>query len=279
MIGGGDSAMEDAIFISKFADDLTVVNRRDEFRASKIMQERAAEQPNIEFRTPYVAEEFVAGEDGKLDQVRLRNVETGEIEDFDADGAFVAIGHIPKSEIVAGPGRHRRGGLHPHRGRLDQDQPGRRLRRRRRRRPHLPPGGHRGRHRLHGRPRRRVVPARHAALARGALAARRRAGRDRPDAGQPSRPASGRRRSAMPSGVSTSTGSPTSASRRARPIGDSAESRPAERSASVEPTRVQVLTLPLPSSSTSAVRPKREAVAGRRRPRRRRRCGAARAAA
>ena len=102
VIGGGDSAMEDAIFISKFASELTIVNRRDEFRASKIMLDRAAEQPNIEFKTPFVAEEFVAGEDGKLDHVRLRNAETGETEDLDTDGAFVAIGHIPKSEIVAG---------------------------------------------------------------------------------------------------------------------------------------------------------------------------------
>ena len=102
VIGGGDSAMEDAIFISKFANELTIVNRRDEFRASKIMHDRAAEQPNIKFKTPFVAEEFVAGEDGKLDHVRLRNVETDETEDFAADGAFVAIGHIPKSEIVSG---------------------------------------------------------------------------------------------------------------------------------------------------------------------------------
>jgi len=102
VIGGGDSAMEDAIFISKFAKDLTVVNRRDEFRASKIMHGRAAEQPNIEFKTPFVPEEFVAGDDGKLDHVRLRNVDTGETEDLETDGAFVAIGHIPKSEIVEG---------------------------------------------------------------------------------------------------------------------------------------------------------------------------------
>jgi thioredoxin reductase (NADPH) len=102
VIGGGDSAMEDAIFISKFASDLTVVNRRDEFRASKIMLERAQEQPNISFKTPYVPEEFVAGEGGRLDHVRLRNVETAETEDFDTEGAFVAIGHIPRSEVVAG---------------------------------------------------------------------------------------------------------------------------------------------------------------------------------
>jgi thioredoxin reductase (NADPH) len=100
VIGGGDSAMEDSIFISKYASELTVVNRRDEFRASKIMQERARERDNISFKTPFVAEEFVAGEDGKLGHVRLRNVESGETEDFVTDGAFVAIGHIPKSEIV-----------------------------------------------------------------------------------------------------------------------------------------------------------------------------------
>jgi thioredoxin reductase (NADPH) len=101
VIGGGDSAMEDAIFISKFASDLTVVNRRDEFRASKIMLDRTKEQANIEFKTPYVPEEFAAGDNGRLGHVRLRNLETGESEDFDTDGAFVAIGHIPKSEIVA----------------------------------------------------------------------------------------------------------------------------------------------------------------------------------
>jgi thioredoxin reductase (NADPH) len=100
VIGGGDSAMEDSIFISKFASDLTVVNRRDEFRASQIMEDRAREQDNIDFKTPYVVEEFVASDKGRLDHVRLRNVETGETEDFKADGAFIAIGHIPRSEVV-----------------------------------------------------------------------------------------------------------------------------------------------------------------------------------
>jgi thioredoxin reductase (NADPH) len=102
VIGGGDSAMEDSIFISKFASKLTIVNRRDEFRASKIMFDRALERDNIELKTPFVPEEFVAGESGKLDRIRLRNAETGETEELEADGAFVAIGHIPKSEIVAG---------------------------------------------------------------------------------------------------------------------------------------------------------------------------------
>ena len=101
VIGGGDSAMEDAIFVSKFASELTLVNRRDEFRASKIMHDRAAEQPNISFKTPFVAEEFIGGDEGKLTKVRLRNTETDEVEDLETEGAFVAIGHIPKSEIVA----------------------------------------------------------------------------------------------------------------------------------------------------------------------------------
>ncbi|HEY5942768.1 MAG TPA: thioredoxin-disulfide reductase [Solirubrobacterales bacterium] len=102
VIGGGDSAMEDSIFISKFASKLTVVNRRDEFRASKIMFDRTREKDNIDLKTPFVPEEFVAGESGKLEKVRLRNAETGEVEEVETDGAFVAIGHVPRSEVVQG---------------------------------------------------------------------------------------------------------------------------------------------------------------------------------
>jgi thioredoxin reductase (NADPH) len=102
VIGGGDSAMEDAIFISKYASELTIVNRRDEFRASKIMLERAQEVDNIDFKTPFVAEEFIAGEDGKLANVRLRHVDSGETEELEVGGAFVAIGHIPQSDLITG---------------------------------------------------------------------------------------------------------------------------------------------------------------------------------
>jgi thioredoxin reductase (NADPH) len=101
VIGGGDSAMEDSIFISKFASELTIVHRRDEFRASKIMLDRARAVPNISFKTPYVPEEFVAGDDGKIAKVRLRNTETDEVEELEVGGAFVAIGHTPRSELVA----------------------------------------------------------------------------------------------------------------------------------------------------------------------------------
>jgi thioredoxin reductase (NADPH) len=102
VIGGGDSAMEDSIFISKFASELVIVHRRDEFRASKIMLERARERDNISFKTPYVPVEFVAGDDGKLARVLLQHVDTGEQEELEAGGAFVAIGHTPRSELVGG---------------------------------------------------------------------------------------------------------------------------------------------------------------------------------
>ncbi len=100
VIGGGDSAMEDSIFVSKFAKDLTIIHRRDEFRASKIMQERARNKENINFLTPYVPVEFIAGDDGKIARVRVQHAETGEEKEIEAGGAFVAIGHRPRSELV-----------------------------------------------------------------------------------------------------------------------------------------------------------------------------------
>src|SRR5881397_59348 len=89
IVGGGDSAMEEAIFLAKFSSKVTIVNRRDHFRASKIMLERAQAQENIEFLTPYVVEEFVAGDNGILCGARLRNAETGEERVLPMDGAFI----------------------------------------------------------------------------------------------------------------------------------------------------------------------------------------------
>jgi thioredoxin reductase (NADPH) len=101
IVGGGDSAMEEAIFLAKFASKVLVVHRRPEFRASKIMLQRAQEAPNIEFMTPFVVEEFV-GPAGALSHTRLRNVETGEEQVIEMAGAFIAIGHEPQSELVHG---------------------------------------------------------------------------------------------------------------------------------------------------------------------------------
>jgi thioredoxin reductase (NADPH) len=102
IVGGGDSAMEEALFLAKFASHVTVVHRRDEFRASKIMLERARAAENIEFLTPYVVEEFVAGHDGVLGHARLRHTESGETHDLPISGAFVAVGHEPQSGLVEG---------------------------------------------------------------------------------------------------------------------------------------------------------------------------------
>jgi thioredoxin reductase (NADPH) len=102
IVGGGDSAMEEAIFLSKFADKVTVVNRRDEFRASKIMLERARSQANIEFVTPYTVKEFVAGENGTLGHATLTHAETGEEREIPVSGVFIAVGHEPQSALVRG---------------------------------------------------------------------------------------------------------------------------------------------------------------------------------
>jgi thioredoxin reductase (NADPH) len=102
IVGGGDSAMEEAIFLAKFSNKVVVVHRREEFRASKIMLERARSTPNIEFMTPYVVEAFMPGENGALDHARLRHVQTEEVVEMPIAGAFIAVGHEPQSEIVDG---------------------------------------------------------------------------------------------------------------------------------------------------------------------------------
>jgi thioredoxin reductase (NADPH) len=102
IVGGGDSAMEEAIFLSKFASHVTVVHRRDEFRASKIMLDRARAQANIEFLTPYTVTAFVPGESGALGHAALVNTETGEEREIPISGSFIAIGHEPQSTLVRG---------------------------------------------------------------------------------------------------------------------------------------------------------------------------------
>jgi thioredoxin reductase (NADPH) len=101
IVGGGDTAMEEATFLAKFADDVKVIHRRDEFRASAIMLDRARETDNIELLTPYVVERFEAGDGGMLERAVLSNTEGGEDRTIELDGAFIAIGHSPNSQLVA----------------------------------------------------------------------------------------------------------------------------------------------------------------------------------
>jgi thioredoxin reductase (NADPH) len=102
VVGGGDTAMEEAIFLSKFSSKVTVVHRRNEFRASAIMVDRAREIENLEFKTPYEVVRFEANDAGSVCAAVLRNTETGEEETLAIDGAFIAVGHRPNSNLVEG---------------------------------------------------------------------------------------------------------------------------------------------------------------------------------
>ncbi|MBT7377366.1 MAG: thioredoxin-disulfide reductase [Candidatus Marinimicrobia bacterium] len=103
VIGGGDSAMEEATYLTRFASKVTIVHRRDEFRASKIMQERALAHPKIDVIWNSGIEDMLGDpQNGGLTGVRLKDTITGEVTEKACDGVFVAIGHIPNSKIVDG---------------------------------------------------------------------------------------------------------------------------------------------------------------------------------
>jgi thioredoxin reductase (NADPH) len=102
VVGGGDTAMEDATFLSKFAGKVSIVHRRPEFRASAIMLDRARDTENIELVTPYVVQSFKPGENGALGTAVLENTEDGSSKEIPVTGAFVAIGHQPNSQLVEG---------------------------------------------------------------------------------------------------------------------------------------------------------------------------------
>jgi len=108
VVGGGDSAIEEALFLTKFAKSVTVIHRRKELRASKIMQDRAFRNPKVEFRWNSTVSELLG--DGSLSGVRLRDVSSGEESTLDLGGLFVAIGHAPNTNLF--------------RGQLDMDQNG-----------------------------------------------------------------------------------------------------------------------------------------------------------
>jgi len=99
VVGGGDSAMEEASFLAKFANDVKLVHRRDDFRASKIMIDYARSKDNVDFVTNAVVDEVLGEKDGKVTGVRVRDVNTGDHTDLDVDGVFVAIGHDPNTAL------------------------------------------------------------------------------------------------------------------------------------------------------------------------------------
>jgi len=103
VVGGGDTAMEEATFLTKFASDVNVVHRRDTLRASKIMQDRAVKNPKISFIWDSVVDKVYGDpKAGGVTGVRLKNLKTGETQDFKTDGLFVAIGHEPNTKLFVG---------------------------------------------------------------------------------------------------------------------------------------------------------------------------------
>jgi thioredoxin reductase (NADPH) len=102
VVGGGDTAMEEAMFLTRYASRVYIVHRRSEFRASKIMLDRARANDKVEFVTPAVVDEIVPHEKGHVGSVRLRNSETNATTDLELEGIFVAIGHDPNTAVFRG---------------------------------------------------------------------------------------------------------------------------------------------------------------------------------
>lgn len=102
VVGGGDSAIEEATFISRFASEVALIHRRDQFRASKIMRDRVRANPKITLVLDSVVEEILGDDQRGVYAVRIKNVKTGEITEHGLDGIFMAIGHTPNSQVFAG---------------------------------------------------------------------------------------------------------------------------------------------------------------------------------
>ncbi|MCL4811124.1 MAG: thioredoxin-disulfide reductase, partial [Vicinamibacteraceae bacterium] len=102
VVGGGDTAMEEAIYLAKLASKVTVIHRRDELRASKAMQEKAFDTPKIEFLWDSVVDDVIGSDTGEVTGVAVRNVKTDETQHLPVDGVFVAIGHIPNTDLFKG---------------------------------------------------------------------------------------------------------------------------------------------------------------------------------
>ena len=100
VVGGGDSALEEALFLTRYASSVTVIHRREELRAGAILQKRAKDHPKIQFILNTVATEIIGSD--KMEAVRLKNVKTGEETTFEADGIFIFVGHTPNTQLFEG---------------------------------------------------------------------------------------------------------------------------------------------------------------------------------
>ena len=151
VFGGGNTAVEEALFLTNFASKVTIVHRRDSFRAEKIMQERLFKNPKIEVVWNSVLHEVIGTDDPKtVTGVRLKNVKTGKVSTLKVDGVFVAIGHVPATELFKGQLEMKASGYLITEPELHAHVHPRRVRRRRRQGRGVPPGRDRRRHGLYG---------------------------------------------------------------------------------------------------------------------------------
>jgi len=102
VVGGGDTALEEATYLTNFAKKVTLIHRRDEFRGSKIMQQRAIDHEKIDIAWNSVIEEYVGDENGNLLGLKLKDTQNGEIRDLPVTGCFIAIGHTPNTQFLEG---------------------------------------------------------------------------------------------------------------------------------------------------------------------------------
>ena len=168
VVGGGNTAVEEALFLTNFASKVTVVHRRDAFRAEKILQDRLFKHPKIEVIWDSVLEDVIGAENPlKVSGVKLKNIKTGAITERKVDGVFIAIGHQPASELFAGQVQMKPSGYIVTAGTFHRHLGAGRIRGRRRDRRHLPSGGDRCRARLHGRARSGEIPGRARTSPRG----------------------------------------------------------------------------------------------------------------
>ena len=151
VVGGGNTAVEEALYLSQMASRVILIHRRDQLRAEKVLQDRLFRNPKIEIIWDSVVEEILGREQPRaVTGVRLRNVRTGATSEIAVEGVFIAIGHDPATELVKGQLEHGPGRLRDHGAEQHGDQRAWRVRGRRRAGQDLPPGGHGRRQRLHG---------------------------------------------------------------------------------------------------------------------------------
>lgn len=124
VVGGGDTALEEAAYLTKFAKKVTLIHRRDEFRGAKILQERIKKNPKIEILYDSTVDSIQSGPDGLVDKIEVRNLISGKVEELPVQGIFIFVGHIPNTRFLEGKVRLTGSGYIPTNDRMETDVPG-----------------------------------------------------------------------------------------------------------------------------------------------------------